>query len=183
MAEVQIQKMRITHEQILNWLLLNPEKSQGECAKFFNVTEPWLSVIINSDVFQQRYLEKRMMMDRRVTDVLEAKARDVVDKGLDRLAEIIPVATDPRLILDTTDKLLGRLGYGPKTAAQQVNVQTNVYAISAADLAQARASINAPTPAPQVEVLDAEVVPVNAGGNPQQAAPPADPTDPPPDSV
>ena len=155
MAEVQIQKMRITHEQILNWLLLNPEKSQGECAKFFNVTEPWLSVIINSDVFQQRYLEKRLMMDRRVTDVLEAKARDVVDKGLDRLAEIIPVATDPRLILDTTDKLLGRLGYGPKTAAQQVNVQANVYSISAADLAQARASINAPTPAPQVEVLDA----------------------------
>ena len=111
MAEVQIQKMRITHEQILNWLLLNPERSQGECAKFFNVTESWLSVIINSDVFQQRLLEKRQMMDRRVTDVLEAKARNVINKGLDRLEEIIPVATDPRLILDTTDKLLGRLGY------------------------------------------------------------------------
>ena len=89
--------------------------------------------------------------------------------------------SDPRLILDPPDKLLVRLGYAPKTAAQQVNVQTNVYAISAADLAQARASINAPTPAPQVEVLDAEVVPVNAGGNPQQVSQPADSSDSSPD--
>lgn len=156
MAEVQIQKLRITHEMILNWLLLNPEKSQGECAKLFGVTEAWLSVIINSDCFQERLAQKRHLMDRRVTDVIEAKMRGVVDAGLDRLDKIVPVSTDPEFILNTTDKLLGRLGYGPKSASPgfSVNVQNNTYTVPREVLEASRKLITGLPVAPRVELLD-----------------------------
>ena len=62
MAEVQISRVKIHHEQILTWLILNPDKTQGECAAHFGVTETWLSIIINSDVFQSRWRERRDFM-------------------------------------------------------------------------------------------------------------------------
>lgn len=142
MAEVQIKKMRISHEMILNWLMLNPEKTQGVCAKEFGVTEAWLSTVINSDCFQARWTARRMMMDKRSVELAEAKMRGVVDRGLERLEEMVETSPDPRFVLDTTDKILGRLGYGPKTGAGlSVNVQANTFMVSKEVLAAARGEI------------------------------------------
>lgn len=144
MAENQIDKMRISHEMILNWLMLNPEKTQGECAREFGVTEPWLSVIVNSDVFKARWIERRHMMDSRAVSLAEAKMRGVVDKGLERLDKLVEVSADPEFVLNTTDKLLGRLGYGPKTGAGlQVNVQQNNFSVPREVLEAARGMIDA----------------------------------------
>lgn len=157
MAEVQIKKMRITHEMILNWMMLNPEKSQGECAEFFNVTQSWISIIVNSDVFKMRWLQKRQMLDRRSLEVAEAKMRGVVDKGLDRLEQMVEVSEDPTFVLNTTDKLLGRLGYGAKAPAQSVNVQQNTFLVSKEMLAEARRVIDAPRP--ELRTLEAPAEP------------------------
>lgn len=152
MAEVQIDKMRIRHEQILNWLILNPDKTQNECAAFFNVTPAWLSVVVNSDCFQQRFAEIRNSMDERTTTVAIGKMRDVVDKGLERLSGLVEVSADPGFVLETTDKLLNRLGFGAKGVAQlNVNVQNNALMVSREVLQQARGEISAQgLPAPQV---------------------------------
>lgn len=138
----EIQKMSITHEAILDWLVLNPERSRGECAEAFGVTEPWLSTITNSDCFQVRWRQRRMMLDANVTKLAEAKMRGVVDKGLERLDMLVETNPDPRFVLETTDKLLARLGYGPKTAGAiaQQNVQNNYY-VSKEVLAAARGQI------------------------------------------
>lgn len=152
MAEVQIDKMRIRHEQILNWLILNPDKTQNECAAFFNVTPAWLSVVVNSDCFQQRFAEIRNSMDERTTTVAIGKMRDVVDKGLERLGGLVEVSNDPGFVLETTDKLLNRLGFGAKGVAQlNVNVQNNALMVSREVLQQARGEISAQgLPTPQV---------------------------------
>lgn len=152
MAEVQIDKMRIRHEQILNWLILNPDKTQNECAAFFNVTPAWLSVVVNSDCFQQRFAEIRNSMDERTTTVAIGKMRAVVDKGLERLGGLVEVSSDPGFVLETTDKLLNRLGFGAKGVAQlNVNVQNNALMVSREVLQQARGEISAQgLPTPQV---------------------------------
>lgn len=141
MAENQIRKMGITHELILNWLVSNPDKTQNECAEHFGVTPAWLSVVVNSDCFQARWLHLRQMLDQEVTAVAEAKMREVVDKGLDRLSTMIEASPDPEFVLNTTDKILSRLGYG-KTPAVQINAQqTNSYYVSRDVLAQARQQV------------------------------------------
>jgi hypothetical protein len=43
------------HEQIVNWLVCNPDRSLGECAAFFGYTRPWITSIVHSDMFQMVY--------------------------------------------------------------------------------------------------------------------------------
>lgn len=150
----QIQNMRISHEMILNWLILNPEKTQNECAELFGVTAAWLSTVINSDCFQARWAERKMHLADGTERLATAKMRAVVDKGLERLERMVEVVPDPKFVLDTTDKLLARLGYGPKTGAGigQQNVQiNNTFQVSRDVLAAARGEITA-----QGEALSAQ---------------------------
>lgn len=119
MAETQIDKLRIRHESILNWLLANPDKTQGECAEVFGVTEPWLSVIVNSDVFQARLRERQGELATNMDGIIKAKMLGVVDRGLGRLEKMVETSPDPTFVLQTSDKLLQRLGYGSKAAAPQ----------------------------------------------------------------
>lgn len=167
MAEVQIKKMGITHEMILNWLMLNPEKTQNECAEYFDVTPAWLSVIINSDCFQARWAHRRQMLDQGAVRMAEAKMRSVIDKGLERLEKMVETVPDPEFVLNTTDKMLGRLGYGPKSAPGIVVNTQNNYAVSREVLAQARDSILNSQVAPALEMLVSE--------NPAEAATEAEP--------
>lgn len=161
----EIKSVRIHHEMILTWLILNPARTQGECAAEFGVTEAWLSTVINSDCFQARWAERRAAMAGGVDGVLIGAAREVALKSLRRLSEKVDCVEDPELLLNTTDKLLGRLGFGPKTAgAAGPNIGTqNVFVVDQDLLAQARARIaaqgQAATPvltAPTVELLDAD---------------------------
>lgn len=156
----EIKNVRIHHEMILTWLILNPSRSQGECAAEFGVTEPWLSTVINSDCFQARWAERRAAMAGGVDGVLMGAARGVALRALERLGQKVEVAEDPELLLNTTDKLLGRLGFGPKTQAQAPGFTQNVFMVDQGLLAEARARIAAQgaatsLPNPAVELLDA----------------------------
>ena len=155
-----IQNVRIHHEMILTWLILNPERTQGECAAEFGVTEAWLSTIVNSDCFQARWAERRASMCAGADSVVLGSVREVALKGLRRLADKVETECDTEVLLNTTDKLLGRLGYGPKTAGPTVSTQNNVFLVNQELLAEARARIAAQgkqyVPPPMVEVLDAE---------------------------
>lgn len=159
----EIQSVRIHHEMILTWLITNPDKTQGECAREFNVTEVWLSTVINSDVFQARWAERRTAMANGVDGQIMASAKTVALKALARLEKVVEVSPDPELILSTTDKLLGRLGYGPKTTGAAVSVtQNNTFlSVDAATLAEARKRITAQLPPPEtpitIEVTDIQV--------------------------
>lgn len=141
MAENQIAKMRISHELILNWLVLNPEKTQGDCAKHFNVTEAWLSVVINSDVFQARWAERKSFLADQTDKLIIAQTRGVVNEGLNRLETLVRSSQDPAFVLSTTDKLMGRLGFGQKTVGAPISVTQNNITVDSATLAAARASI------------------------------------------
>lgn len=146
MAEVQIKKMSISHEMILNWLILNPDKTQNECAEHFGVTAAWVSVLVNSDCFKARWAEKKMFMDKQIPQLVEGQMADVVSRGLTRLAEIIEASPDPEFVLNTTDKVLGRMGFGGKGASvQQINQNITNYSVSREVLDAARGRIiNAP---------------------------------------
>lgn len=162
----QVMGLSHTHEAVMNWMLMNPDRSLRECADHFGYTQSWLSTLIHSDIFQARLAERQEGIRVRIADSIPMKMRMAVDVGLEKLATKLEQTEDPEFILDATDKLLHRLGYAPARSAAPApgqggtgNVQNNFF-VSATDLAAARAAglalIDGQQPAGQV--IEGEVV-------------------------
>lgn len=85
MAENQIRKLSHKHQAILMFMLEHPEMKLGLVAKHFEVSQPWLSVVVNSDAFQAQlaYHQEEMFSDIR-TD-LRAKFRGMANMAADNL--------------------------------------------------------------------------------------------------
>ena len=141
--------MRIshTHESIINWLVLNPEKSLRECADYFQYTQSWISTLIHSDIFQMALRERQQSVAARVAQSIPEKLRACADVALDKLGDQIAASEDPDFILDAADRVLHRMGFAPQSARNPagspsqgaaLNVQNNLY-ITAGDLQDARA--------------------------------------------
>ena len=144
-------KVAPRHEQIINWFLANPHRTNGDCAAFFGVTRAWLSTIKRSDAYQARM---RQRLDEMAEDVRAefieqmnmgtlGKLSIAADLAVEKLTEKIEEAEDPEFLLDCTDKLLHRMGFAPKSTPvaltpQTVNNNTLNVSVSAGDLAEAR---------------------------------------------
>lgn len=155
----QIARLSTAHEMLMNWLVLNPEKSQRECADHFGYTQAWVSQIVHSDIFQHALKEKQLAIGLRVADSIPARLRKAADIALDKLTDHLEKNEDPEFILDATDKILHRMGYAPASARNPAgspagnSIQQNVF-ISAGDLSAARElmQLSAETSLPQEEL-------------------------------
>lgn len=126
MAEsVQLQKLSPKHENILNYIIANPLVSYGEVAGYFGVTPSWLSTIVHSDVFQD-LLKRRQdeVFGTAIVQDLKTKLTAAADMSLERYLEKIPTM-DADQIITSTDKLLGKLGFGSKPYGPSGGVVNN----------------------------------------------------------
>lgn len=162
----EIQKISHRHSMIMNWMVLNPDQPLKACADHFQVTQPWLSTVIHSDVFQAEFQAKLQSIHNRCAMGIPEKLRVVADLALDKLADKIANSEDPEYILDAADKALHRMGYAPASARNghgaglgaPIN-QTNVFMLSQDDLDQAR-SVMRGQGLFQNPPIEAEVFPV-----------------------
>lgn len=128
-VSASIQKMSHKHEEILNFLLLNPLLKMGEVAAHFGVTFPWLSTIVHSHAFQDQ-LKRRQdeVFDSAILQTVEDKLGAVAQVTLDAYLEKVPTLTADQLI-SAQDKILCRLGYGTRggnvSIGTQINTQIN----------------------------------------------------------
>jgi hypothetical protein len=142
-----IQRISHTHEAVINWLVLNPEKSMRECADVFGYTQAWLSTLVHSDIFQMALRERQEAVAARVTQSIPQKLRMCTEVALDKLANAIEQSEDPEFLLDAADRTLHRMGFAPQSArnpagspAQQGSTVTNnnLFVLGEADLHEAR---------------------------------------------
>ena len=132
-----------THEMLLNWLVVNPERSLRECADHFGYTQSWVSSLIHSDLFQSALKQKQMDIAIRVAESIPEKLRRAADIGVEKLADHLEKSEDPEFILDATDKILHRMGYAPQSSRNpagspgSMNQQNNFF-IGQADLLAAQ---------------------------------------------
>jgi hypothetical protein len=83
-----IQKVRFTHDAVIDEIMLRPAVSQGELARMFGYTEAWLSIIINSDAFKFRLAERKAeIVDPVIKATIEERLRAVAERSLDRIME------------------------------------------------------------------------------------------------
>ncbi len=145
MAAVQIQRVSIKHDAILDYLLVNPAQKLGEVAKKFDVSAPWLSVIIHSDAFQAKLAEKDGICFSTTIVPLREQLMGVAQVGVEKLGECLENASavsDKQFIADTTDSILKNLGYSPKSVAPASpsgnTTNNNVFIVDKMALASAR---------------------------------------------
>ena len=126
---IQIAKVNWWHHSIIEWLIANPEKSLAECADKFNVTQSWLSVVKNSDAFDQLFQERRAEHFSNTSKGLVERVEKLAELTVDRLTDVIEnEEVTFKALHATADLALSKLGFGSTSArnSQAVQVVVNV---------------------------------------------------------
>lgn len=145
MSESQILKrgMQPTHELMAEWILQNPGGTLREMGAYFGYSVPWLSQVVNSDMFKAHMAERLKDVKAYVNLSIPEKMGHLADLAIERVTEVLNKTEDPEIIKDTFDKVMHRYGYapnarnavqpdGPKPQAGQVN---NVFFLDRKDFA------------------------------------------------
>lgn len=135
MGEVQIAKVRYTHDAIIDEILVDPSISQNELAKRFGFTAAWMSIIVNSDAFQNRLAERKgELIDPKITASIEQRLESLAKFSLDRLLERVEssVPLKPMELV-----AMAKLGAGDRANRPAgPPVSTNLYVVNLPPVAQ-----------------------------------------------
>ena len=173
MSKVQVKNVSWWHERFADWLIANPSLKLRDAAREFNVSVPWLSVVKNSNAFQEVFAQRSGEVSQQIISGTVASLAGVREKtetmtelALDALNERLAVECDAKQevigrkeLLDIVDKGMARLGYGAnKNAPPPISITADRVAIvNRAELSSARDKIL------QVSGIEARaLVPVNA---------------------
>lgn len=123
-----IKKFNWWYDAIIDWMLQHPEGTMNECAKAMNCSFNWLSIVRNSDMFKERFAERRSQVNEMMAAALVEKTTSVALKSLtlieDRLENQTVEKTKLPTLIEIADKSLARLGYGAPKGGTTVNVNT-----------------------------------------------------------
>lgn len=116
-----IQRVRYSHDAMIDLIICDPGISQGDIARNFGYTEPWVSRIFGSDAFQARLAQRKCdIVDPTLVASVEERLRAVAGRSLDLVLE--KLANPALCTLDQAMKAVEvstkALGYG----ARQTNV-------------------------------------------------------------
>ena len=117
-------KMNWWYASILNWMVANPHRRLGDCARELNVTQAWLSTIINTDMFRAALAERQKELGSAITFDLKDKIAGVAHMVLDaQLAELEEGLLSGKELRETGTMALKALGYldGPAQSPVQIN--------------------------------------------------------------
>ena len=142
-TSVQIQRVSVRHDAIMNFLLVNPTVPLGIVAKEFGVTQAWLSTIIHSDAFQAQLSRKKNEMFGTHVLPLGEKLLGLAHVAVEKMGQHLERTDDPDYVVGVATAVLDRIGYSPKAQpAAAVNVQqNNYYQVDKATLEEARSAI------------------------------------------
>lgn len=101
------------YEAVLNWVLLNPHRNDAEGAKELGFTHTWFSIIINSDIFQEKLRERATEMGVALAPFAQGiygKMLHAADLAMDETIRKLEAKTGSEtFISNTRDALLDRL--------------------------------------------------------------------------
>lgn len=130
----RLQRVRYSHEAMIDVLIAEPATTQRELAAMFDRTEGWISIVLNSDVFQARLAERRELeVIPHVTASIKTRINAIASESLQRIHErLLDQAKPPKdeFLLATAKLATDALGYGARPAggsgASPVQVVVNV---------------------------------------------------------
>lgn len=143
----------------MTYMIANPTAKLGDVAAEFGVSQPWLSCIIHSHAFKTKLRERQELLFGGLAATITEKLESLTHIALDNLTEHVAASNaSPATSLEVAKLALHSLGYSPKTgpsASTMNNTQVNFISVSPADLAEARAVMQA-AHLPQPALLESE---------------------------
>ena len=119
-----IQRVKYTHDALIDMIIANPAVSQGQLAAQFGYTQGWLSRVMNSDAFQARLAARKTeVVDPQLVLSIDEKLRALASKSLDVVLDKLAVTQNPDTALKALEVTSKALGYGARQ--QNLNVQQN----------------------------------------------------------
>ena len=104
-------KHMVIIDQVIDWMLLNPGAAVYKASKQnggpLELTPTWIRQVASSDAFKARLREKQQEMDAAIlVPTLKERLEAVATQALERMEQMVHVATDPEFIRDSTEMLL-----------------------------------------------------------------------------
>lgn len=173
---IQIQKVSITHDAIIDLLIARPHLNQREIASQFGYTSVGIGIILRSDAFKARLeARKAELVDPLVKQAVEDRLVGLAHMSLDVLEAKLETSADPKLALATLEASQKSMAFG---ARQNVTLQTQYIvhvpgpAASSADWSQKFAPRAVLARQEAVDVLEVEN-PAPLGGSQTEDVSPA----------
>jgi hypothetical protein len=153
---VTIQKVSITHDAIIDLLIVRPELNQREIAAHFGYTPTGIGIICRSDAFKARLeARKAELVDPLIKQSVEDRLVGLAHQSIDILSRKLDTSEDPKLALAALDAAQKSAGYGARSS-QTLQAQFVVHlpgpAASSADWAARYQT------APRIVSVDASAV-------------------------
>jgi hypothetical protein len=121
----RLQRVRYSHEAMIDVILAEPTISQGDLAKRFNRSQSWISIVIGSDAFQAALAKRRDdVTDPFLIATVEERLRGLADQSLQVIAEKLESSKNVDLALKALDISTKALGFGARNS-QGATVQNN----------------------------------------------------------
>jgi hypothetical protein len=141
----ELKNLSVRHDQIMDWLIANPALPLSACAAAFGLTQPWLSCIIHSDLFQAELTKRKDFVFGEVALTVKDRITALAHDSLQRLQNRISVCDDVDQLNDTAELAIKALGFGAPRPAQGASVHIgSVNVVSREILAEARARMEGP---------------------------------------
>lgn len=121
----RIQKVRYTHEAMIDVILAEPTITQNELAVRFERSVGWISVVMGSDAFQGALAKRRDdVTDPFLIATIEERFRGLAQQSLQVISDKLEATKNADLALKALDISSKALGFGAR-AGQTNNVQNN----------------------------------------------------------
>jgi len=110
-----IQRVHYHHDAMIDLIIANPTLSQGEIAAHFNMTEPWISRVINSDSFQARLAErKKDLVDPGILQSVNERMNVMVHKSLEIIQDKLEKSRSVDVAFKAAELATKALGFGAR---------------------------------------------------------------------
>jgi hypothetical protein len=123
------QKVRYTHDAMINCIIANPAVSQNDLAKYFGYSAPWISQIIASDAFQARLSQRtEELVDPTILLSVKEQFNALVLTSLAILREKLKAPNPPdNLVLRSLEVGSRALGYGARDIGTPITNNVNIH--------------------------------------------------------
>jgi hypothetical protein len=177
---VQIKSVKAWHEELIDFMLAQPRAGLKETSEFFGVSMSWLSIVKNSDAFQNEWDKRRAEHSSAVSVSIVERVEALAEVALETMTEKLEregAAVGLTTLREISETALKSLGFGQRSnvPAQNANniTNNNMIVVDRETLARAREArtrmqLNNETPSLESPssnplVVDAKVEDTNAG--------------------
>lgn len=129
MSATQIKSVSLKHEALLDYMISNPFATLREVANECGYTVPWLSILVNSDLFKGEMNRRRGFIEEDIRTDVRAHLNMVVTKGLQAQAVLIDNSLSLPEVASATESALKALGFGEQKK-QNENVVNQTFVFS-----------------------------------------------------